>query len=108
MPKETPCMVTVNELSVRIKDQVLLDNISLSLMPGSITSVIGKSGAGKTTLLKSIAGLVPLSAGTITAHGQSISTLSPRQRADKIGYVFQEFNLFSHLTVLENCLDQLL
>lgn len=90
-------MVVVNNLTVRIQDQILLNNVSCSLIPGRITLFIGKSGAGKTTLLKSLVGLVPLSQGTITTDGKQ----------QEIGYVFQDFNLFPHLCVLQNCIDPL-
>jgi len=100
-------MVTVNALTVRIGDQTVLQNVSLILMPGTITSIIGSSGAGKTTLLKTIAGLMPVESGDVLINGTALSTLSSQKRAEEIGYVFQEFNLFPHLTVLENCIDPL-
>jgi len=93
---------------MRIKEQLLLDAISCTLLPGRITTFIGKSGAGKTTLLKSLAGLVETTDGTILLNGKQIKQLTPAQRANEIGYVFQDFNLFPHLTVLQNCMNPLL
>ena len=102
-------MVTVKNLMITIDKKTIINNISCTLLPGRITLFLGKSGAGKTTLLKSIEGLIPLSSGSITLNDNQDSTkLTASQRAEKIGYVFQEFNLFPHLTALENCVDPLL
>ena len=98
-------MVLVNNLTIELKKQVILNNVSCELTAGRITSFIGKSGAGKTTLLKSLIGLVSSQSGTITIHGKVLSALDSCQRAEHIGYVFQDFNLFPHMTVLENCID---
>jgi polar amino acid transport system ATP-binding protein len=101
-------MVFVKDLSVCIKNQRVLDAISCSLLPGYITSFIGTSGAGKTTLLKSLVGLIPSTHGSITINDRQIHELSHLQRSESIGYVFQDFNLFAHMTVLQNCTDPLL
>jgi ABC-type polar amino acid transport system ATPase subunit len=101
-------MITVNNLSVQIKEQLLLDTISCTLLPGRITTFMGKSGAGKTTLLKSLVGLVEITDSTILLNGKQIKQLTPAQRAKEIGYVFQDFNLFQNLTVVENCMNPLL
>ncbi|MBY0353036.1 ATP-binding cassette domain-containing protein [Candidatus Babeliales bacterium] len=106
-------MVLVNNLSVRIKEQLLLDNISVTLEPGRITSFIGKSGAGKTTLLKSVAGLMPITSGDICfdrslLERSAVPGVAREARAELVGYVFQDFNLFPQFTVLENCIDPLL
>jgi ABC-type polar amino acid transport system ATPase subunit len=100
-------MVTVKNVNIQMQGQKIVDDISVTIAPGHITSFIGKSGAGKTTLLKAIAGLIPTTSGTIMVNDQQLLTLSSRQRAEKIGYVFQDFNLFPHLTVQENCIDPL-
>jgi ABC-type polar amino acid transport system ATPase subunit len=101
-------MIIINKVGVSLHGQQLLQGVSMALVPGVITSIIGKSGAGKTTLLKSIIGLVPISAGVITINGRQLKELSARQRAKAVGYVFQDFNLFPHCTVLENCINPLL
>jgi polar amino acid transport system ATP-binding protein len=102
-------MVTVNNLSIDLDDKVILADIHCSLEPGRIVSFIGRSGAGKTTLLKSLVGLVAVSKGSIFLDDQKeLRTFSDQQRAKKIGYVFQDFNLFSHMTVLQNCIDPLI
>lgn len=101
-------MVIVSNLLVKLDEHLILKNISCSLVPGRITTFIGKSGAGKTTLLKSLVGLVSGVEGSISVNDQQMALLSSKQRSEEIGYVFQEFNLFSHLTVLGNCTDPLL
>lgn len=87
-------MVLVNNLCVQRNGKKVVNDVSCVLLPSRITSFIGKSGAGKTTLLQAIAGLVPVSGGEIT-------------KKTSIGYVFQDFNLFDHYTVLRNCVDPL-
>ena len=108
MLTERHAMVVVNNITVLIDTQKLLDTVSCSLTKGHITSFIGKSGAGKTTLLKSLAGLIPVTHGNIMLNGKSLTALTPSQRAQEVGYVFQDFNLFDQLTVLENCMDSLI
>lgn len=72
----------------------------LALPAGGRVAVIGPSGAGKSTLLNAIAGFVPLSAGTVTWAGQRIDTLPPGARP--LSILFQDQNLFPHLTVVQN------
>lgn len=100
-------MVSINKIFVTLQDQIVLKSVSCSLPPGRITTFIGKSGAGKTTLLKSLAGLIPIEEGSILVDDKQITTLSSQQRAEAIGYVFQDFNLFPHFSVLQNCIDPL-
>lgn len=101
-------MVTVNKLVVTLRNNLILKSLSCSLLPGRITAFIGQSGAGKTTLLKTIIGLISKTSGEITINHKDSTTLSGKQRSEAIGYVFQDFNLFGHLTVLQNCIDPLL
>ncbi|NOI79348.1 amino acid ABC transporter ATP-binding protein [Vibrio tubiashii] len=75
-----------------------LKEINLSVRQGEILVVCGPSGSGKSTLIRTINGLETLDQGEITVLGQLNSTLA----AGKVGMVFQHFNLFPHLTVLEN------
>ena len=92
----------------------VLDNVDLTVCPGHVTVILGPSGAGKSTLLRAINHLEKLDAGYVSVngtlvgvrqHGDRLKELSERailaQRAD-IGFVFQNFNLFPHLTALEN------
>jgi putative ABC transport system ATP-binding protein len=83
-----------------------LRGISLALRTGSITAIVGQSGSGKSTLLNCAAGLELPSGGRVVVGGHDISDLSPddltRFRRDHIGFVFQAYNLISHLSVLDN------
>jgi ABC-type polar amino acid transport system ATPase subunit len=101
-------VVIVDRLTVTIAKKEILKQISLKLKPGCISVFIGGSGAGKTTLLKTIAGLNHITDGTITVDDQQLNQLNSYERAEKVGYVFQEFNLFAHFTALENCVDPLM
>ncbi len=83
-----------------------LDNVNLSLEEGRFIVILGPSGAGKSTLLNLLGGLDSPTSGTITVDGRDISTLSPDElaeyRAEKVGFVFQFYNLIPTLTVHEN------
>lgn len=101
-------MVTVKNLTVLLNDKKILNDISCSLKPGSITVFMGPSGAGKTTLLQSMIGLIKSQSGQVLVDNTSLQNIEAQQRAQMIGFVFQQFNLFSHLTVIQNCVDPLL
>jgi putative ABC transport system ATP-binding protein len=83
-----------------------LDNVSLDIEPGEFISIIGPSGSGKSTLMQIVGCLDTPSKGTIKLDGTMIQDASPRQlaaiRNQKIGFVFQFFNLLPKLTVLQN------
>ncbi len=102
-------MLIVDRISVEIKGKKILNDVSCSFSKGSIVGLIGASGAGKTTFLKTIVGLVPLSSGSVYFDTNGvISDIRNKKGGSQIGYVFQEFNLFPHLNVLNNCIDPLL
>lgn len=86
----------------------ILNNVSCNFPAGKITTLIGKSGAGKTTLLCIIAGLQNIKTGSITIFDQNLEDVSTQQRASLIGFVFQNYNLFPHLSALENCMQPLI
>lgn len=86
-------------------DVPILKEINLEVPQGQILGVIGKSGTGKSTLLRCLNGLEPPTAGTITIEGQPFTGVSDKKRRQiqqKIGNIFQNFNLLSHLTAMEN------
>ncbi len=83
-----------------------LRGLSLHVPAGKVASVLGKSGAGKTTLLRCLVGLDPFDAGTIEVDGTTVTAgAQPRARTmlGRVGLVFQSFELFPHLSVLDNC-----
>ena len=83
-----------------------LRDASFAVEQGEICIIVGESGAGKTTLLNILGGMDTLSGGTVHFDGQSIGEFSVRQlsqyRRDKVGFVFQFYNLIGNLTALEN------
>ncbi len=83
-----------------------LNSINLSFSNKGITTLIGKSGSGKTTLLNILGNLDTPTSGDVKFHGKSLSNLSSKQldsyRNDKIGFIFQHYNLIEHITVYEN------
>ncbi|KEQ16585.1 ABC transporter ATP-binding protein [Endozoicomonas numazuensis] len=91
-------------LSCRYEQTSVLSNLSLQVEEGEIVCLLGRSGCGKTTLLKAISGLLQPSAGSISLHGQKVSSahgsFPPEQRG--IGMIFQDYALFPHLTVFHN------
>lgn len=83
-----------------------VDHLSLSVMEGELVAVMGPSGSGKSTLLNLISGILPLTSGEIRIGGEDISRLkeeeAARFRRDKLGFVFQDYNLVDTLTIGEN------
>ena len=99
-------ILTVNHLSKSFGKNVVLRDIDFWVKKGDVTSIIGASGSGKSTLLRCINLLEIPSAGQILFHEQDIMQRGynvPAYRA-KVGMVFQSFNLFNNMTVLNNCM----
>jgi putative ABC transport system ATP-binding protein len=85
---------------------VAVQDVSLSIMPGEVVLIMGPSGSGKTTLLSMLGALLRPSSGVISLNGAVISEMKedrlPAFRLRQFGFIFQDFNLLSALTVLEN------
>ncbi|WP_111509417.1 sulfate/molybdate ABC transporter ATP-binding protein [Mycobacterium kyogaense] len=92
--------ITVSGANKRYGDFAALDNIDFVVPAGSLTALLGPSGSGKSTLLRAIAGLDEPDTGTITIHGRDVTDVPPQKRG--IGFVFQHYAAFKHLTVREN------
>ena len=87
------------------KHQVLRD-IDFTVRPGDVTSIIGASGSGKSTLLRCINLLETPTSGEVLFHGESVTggKVNANAYRSKVGMVFQSFNLFNNMTVLQNCM----
>ena len=105
--------IEVKNLVKKFHGQTVLHGIDLEVKPGEVVAIIGPSGSGKTTLLRSINLLEQPEAGTITVGDITIDTARSlsqqksliRQLRQHVGFVFQNFNLFPHRTVLENIIE---
>src|SRR5947209_6554337 len=92
--------ITVQNVSKRFGNFAALDNVSLEVAGGSLVALLGPSGSGKTTLLRVIAGLERGDTGTVEYHGEDVTDQAARER--NVGFVFQHYALFRHMTVFEN------
>lgn len=95
-------MLKFKNVSKKYKNTTILKNINFEINKGEVVSIIGKSGCGKSTLLKCINRLESIDDGVIYFENKDISSLDLLKLRQKIGIVFQEYNLFEHLTVLQN------
>lgn len=97
-------IIDINGIVKRFGDNTVLDGISLSVSKGEVVVLIGPSGCGKSTLLRCLNGLEPIQDGSILLHGEPVVHGSKSLYAirQKIGMVFQSYDLFPHLTVLKN------
>ncbi len=97
--------VTFSEVVKRYGDRPVLKGINLSVTPGEVVAILGPSGSGKSTLIRLINQLENLTSGDILIDGKSTRQLSRqalRQLRSRVGFVFQQFNLYSHLTARQN------
>jgi sulfate/thiosulfate transport system ATP-binding protein len=92
--------IVVRGANKRYGDFVALDNVDFEVPDGSLTALLGPSGSGKSTLLRAIAGLDQPDTGTITIDDRDVTGVPPQRRG--IGFVFQHYAAFKHLTVRDN------
>jgi sulfate transport system ATP-binding protein len=92
--------ILVRNATRRFGDFTALDDVSVEIPSGSLTALLGPSGSGKSTLLRVIAGLERPDAGTVEIDGRDATTLPPQRRG--VGFVFQHYAAFKHMTVREN------
>ena len=99
-------LLRVEHLSKSFGAHVVLRDIDFTVKPGDVTSIIGASGSGKSTLLRCINLLETPTAGAIYFHGDNMLARGVNAAAyrTKVGMVFQSFNLFNNMTVLDNCI----
>lgn len=95
-------MLEVKNLKKSFGNRVILDNVNLTVKDGEILSIVGPSGAGKTTLLRCITGLETADSGQFLIDGQAFDPQGNEETDRVIGVVFQDYNLFPNLSVMEN------
>lgn len=105
-------VLEVKNITKRFKKQVAVKDLSFSLAEGEILALIGKSGAGKTTALRCVCGLEQVDEGSIIIDGdplyedgQIVEPSQVKKVRQKVGMVFQSFNLFPHMSVLQNIIE---
>ena len=92
--------IRIENVTKRFGDFVALDNVNLNIEPGELVALLGPSGGGKTTLLRVIAGIEPPDAGRIYFDSEDATDKHVQDR--EVGFVFQHYALFRHMTVFEN------
>ena len=99
-------IISVKDLSKSFGDHEVLRKIDFHVNPGEIICIVGSSGSGKSTLLRCINKLEKQTSGKIMYHGKEIGDVQREinEYRSKVGMVFQSFNLFNNMTVLENCM----
>lgn len=94
-------MLELKNISKKFGDKEIFTNFNLIVEKGEVLSLVGPSGGGKTTLLRMLAGLEKVDSGQLFDNGQEVE-IDHLETKNLLGFVFQDFQLFPHLTVLEN------
>jgi len=97
---EKDMSIEVRDLNKKFGSFVALNNLSLDFPTGELVALLGPSGCGKTTLLRIIAGLETPDSGSVLFHGEDTTNVHVRER--QVGFVFQHYALFRHMTVFDN------
>jgi sulfate/thiosulfate transport system ATP-binding protein len=92
--------IVIRSVSKRFGSFVALDDVSLEVETGSLTALLGPSGSGKSTLLRIVAGLEQPDGGEVSISGEDATSATPQQRG--VGFVFQHYAAFKHMTVRDN------
>lgn len=102
MSAPEPVALAANDIHLSFGPNAVLRGVDLDVPAGTTTAIIGPSGSGKSTLLRTLNRLYEPDRGDILLDGRSVLTDNPDQLRQRIGMVFQQFNLFPHKTVLDN------
>ena len=94
-------MLELKNISKAYGSKVIFENFNLTISQGRILALVGPSGGGKTTLLRMLAGLEKVDSGQIIYNGEEVG-IDHLEERNLLGFVFQDFQLFPHMTVLEN------
>src|SRR5210317_1804179 len=117
MDNSNETIVSFKEVTKQYGDLVVLDKLNLDIKKNEMVSIIGPSGSGKTTVLRVLMTLEKINKGGIHLDGEPLTHMNEsgklieanekylRERRSKIGMVFQQFNLFPHMTALQNCIE---
>lgn len=99
-------VISIHELSKSFGDHEVLRKIDIDVKSGEIICIVGSSGSGKSTLLRCVNKLEKQTSGMIKYHGKEVRDIQKdiNEYRSKVGMVFQSFNLFNNMTVLENCM----
>ncbi|MGG6831402.1 UNVERIFIED_CONTAM: amino acid ABC transporter ATP-binding protein [Streptococcus canis] len=94
-------MLELKNISKQFGQKTIFDGFDLTIQDGEVLSLVGPSGGGKTTLLRMLAGLESIDSGQVFYNGENVG-IDHLENRNLLGFVFQDFQLFPHLTVLDN------
>ena len=92
--------IALDQVTKRYQSLPVVNDVSLEIQQGEFLVLLGPSGSGKSTLLRAIAGLVEVDHGRVSLHGRDVTGVSARNRG--VGFVFQHYALFRHMSVADN------
>src|SRR5687767_571063 len=92
--------ITLEQVSKEYNDSIAVNDVTAQIAEGELFVLLGPSGSGKSTLLRAIAGLTTIDHGRIVLHGRDVTDVGARDR--EVGFVFQNYALFRHMTVADN------